>query len=57
VPVSEEEWADLVHGAAMAGDADALRLLFADATRLFGADAGRRWADALSAYDSSAVTG
>ena len=57
MPVSEEEWADQVHRAAIAGDADALRLLFADATSLFGSEASARWAQALSAYDDTAVTG
>ena len=57
MPPSEQEWADLVQRAAMAGDGDALRRLFAQAHELFGTDAERRWAQALSAFDSSAVTG
>lgn len=41
----------------MAGDAAALRSLFTDAQALFGPDAPHRWAEALSAFDASAVTG
>jgi hypothetical protein len=50
-------WRERVENAALAGDADELRLLFAEAQKLFGDDAGTRWAEALSAVDSSAVTG
>ena len=34
-----------------------LRALYAEATELFGSEAGAHWAQALSAYDASAVTG
>lgn len=54
---SEEEWADRVQQAAVAKDAAALRVLFAEAQVLFGAEAGHRWAEALSAFDATAVTG
>jgi len=50
-------WRERVERAAMAGDGDELRRLFTEAQELFGDDAGTRWAEALSAVDSSAVTG
>ena len=50
-------WRDRVEHAVLVGDADALRRLFAEAQELFGEDAGTRWAEVLSAFDSSAVTG
>ena len=52
-----QQWAEQVHHAAISGDVDALRALFAEATRLFGSDASARWAEELSAYDATAVTG
>ncbi|MCF8526787.1 MAG: hypothetical protein WAO50_09445 [Candidatus Nanopelagicales bacterium] len=53
----EQSWRDRVAQAALARDADALRALYAEATELFGSEAGAHWAQALSAYDASAVTG
>lgn len=50
-------WRERVERAALAGDGDELRRLFAEAQTLFGDDAGTRWAEAISAVDSSAVTG
>jgi len=50
-------WRQRVEGAVLAGEADELRHLFAEAQELFGDDAGTRWAEVLSAFDSSAVTG
>ena len=55
--ISEQEWADRVQRAAVAGDSDALAALFADGTALFGTRASHLWAEALSAFDASAVTG
>ena len=57
MPTAEQEWADRVQHAAMAGDSSALRALFDEGTAQFGARASHLWADALSAFDSSAVTG
>jgi hypothetical protein len=57
VPTAEQEWADRVQHAAMAGDSGALKELFDEGTALFGARASHLWADTLSAFDSSAVTG
>lgn len=57
MPTAEQEWADRVQHAAMAGDSSALRALFDEGTTRFGARASHLWADALSAFDSSAVTG
>ena len=53
----EQNWRDRVAQAALARDADALHTLYAEATELFGSEAGAHWAQALSAYDASAVTG
>ena len=53
----EQIWRDRVAQAALARDADALRALYAEAAELFGSEAGTHWAQALSAYDASAVTG
>lgn len=50
-------WQSRVQEALLAGDGVALRMLYAEGVELFGADAGTRWAEVLSAYDSSAVTG
>ena len=55
--ISQEEWADRVQNAAMAGDSHALTALYNEARTLFGDDASRHWAQALSAFDSSAITG
>lgn len=57
MPISQEEWADRVQNAAMAGDSHALTALYDEARTLFGDDASRHWAQALSAFDSSAITG
>ena len=54
---AEQAWAEQVHHAAMAGDADGLRRLFEVGRELFGDDLSHQWAEALSAFDSSAVTG
>lgn len=53
----EHSWRDRVEQALLAGDGPALRDLYAEATQVYGADAGERWAQVLSAFDSSAVTG
>jgi hypothetical protein len=54
---ASDRWREQVRAAAIAGDADALRLLFAHAQELFGAQASARWAEALSGLDASAQTG
>lgn len=55
--VTEHEWQAEVEAAELAADESALRALFVIAQDLFGAEAPHRWAEVLSAYDSSAVTG
>lgn len=50
-------WRTGVVQALLAGDEAALRALYAEGVRLFGDDLGQVWAEVLSAYDSSAVTG
>lgn len=50
-------WRSRVEQALLAGDGAALRSLYAEGGEIFGADLGTRWAEALSAFDSSAVTG
>ncbi len=50
-------WQSRVEQALLAGDGDALRDLYAEAVLLFGPSAAARWAETLSAFDSSAVTG
>ena len=55
--MTEREWRAEVEAAELAADESALRALFAVAQELFGAQAPHRWAEVLSAYDSSAVTG
>lgn len=52
-----QEWQERVERALIARDSASLTDLYAEAGRLFGSDAGQRWAQALSAFDSSAVTG
>lgn len=54
---ADEAWAEQVQHAAMEQDADELRRLFDAGRPLFGPDLSHRWAEALSAYDASAVTG
>ena len=50
-------WRSRVELALLAGDGAALRSLYAEGGEIFGEDLGTRWAEALSAFDSSAVTG
>lgn len=50
-------WRTGVVQALLAGDEATLRALYAEGVRLFGDDLGQVWAEVLSAYDSSAVTG
>lgn len=50
-------WRSRVEQALLSGDGPALRDLYAEGVELFGAEAGTTWAEALSAFDSSAVTG
>ncbi len=50
-------WREQVADAVLSGDGGDLRALFAVALDLFGAAAGERWAEVLSAYDASAITG
>ena len=57
VTSAEDEWATRVQDAAIAKDAAVLRVLFLEAQVLFGDRAAHRWSQALSAFDSSAVTG
>lgn len=52
-----DRWHEQVRAAAIAGDGDALRHLFAEAQELYGAQASARWAEALSGLDASAQTG
>ncbi len=54
---SESDWADQVQQAVIAGDPDALRVLYQEALALFGDDASVRWADAVSGLDATAQTG
>lgn len=46
-----------VEHAVLTGDADSLRNLYAQAVEIFGSSASTEWAQALSAYDATAVTG
>ena len=55
--MTESEWHTRVEQAALAQDQAALRMLYDEARALFGEDAPRRWAQALSAFDALAVTG
>jgi len=55
--LSVTEWHDQVETAVLANDGHALKVLYGEAQRLFGSDAGAHWAEALSAYDGTAVTG
>lgn len=50
-------WRSRVEEALLAGDGPALGELYAEGVELFGTEAGTTWAEALSAFDSSAVTG
>jgi hypothetical protein len=54
---AEQAWLEEVQQAATEGDRAALVRLFATAHVLFGADAEHKWAEALSAFDASAITG
>ena len=55
--LSVSEWHDQVETAVLTKDGAALTLLYAEAKRIFGSDAGAHWAQALSAYDGTAITG
>jgi len=55
--MTEADWLDLVQHAAVAGDGVELSRLFKVAHEIFGSEAGVRWADALSGFDGTAVTG
>jgi len=55
--LSVTEWHDQVETAVLANDGHALKVLYAQAQQIFGPDAGAHWAEALSAYDGTAVTG
>lgn len=55
--ISEPVWLDLVQLAAITGDGAELSRLFAIAHEIFGAQAGVRWAEALSGLDGAAMTG
>jgi len=55
--VTESTWRELVEQAALMQDRAALAALYAEAQTLFGDQAPRRWAEALSAFDALAVTG
>ena len=46
-----------MHAAALAADPEALRRLYAESRRLFGDQAGVKWASAMSDLDASAQTG
>lgn len=51
------DWMERVRAAVIAGDEAALRELFAEGRELFGAEAGHRWAEAMSGLDAGAQTG
>lgn len=53
----EGMWRARVERALLTGDSTALRALYAEGTVLYGAEAAQRWAQVLSAFDASAVTG
>ncbi len=55
--MDEHVWQHRVEAAVLAQDAEAMRRLYAQARTLFGDAADRRWAEVLSAYDATAVTG
>lgn len=58
MPRTLAEWTTAVREAALTGDEEALRRLFADGRREFGAEeAGEAWRQALDGLDASAVTG
>jgi hypothetical protein len=57
VMAAERAWREQVQSASLRGDGEELLRLFALAHELFGDDASEKWAEALSAFDSSAVTG
>jgi hypothetical protein len=57
VAITEPVWLDLVQLAAITGDGAELSRLFAIAHEIFGAQAGVRWAEALSGLDGAAMTG
>lgn len=53
----EATWSLRVEQSLLAGDGPALRSLYAEGQVHFGDDVARRWAQVLSAFDASAVTG
>jgi hypothetical protein len=57
VTSATDDWQLRVETALLAGNADALVGLYAEAQALFGDDAGSRWASTVSAFDGTAVTG
>lgn len=57
VRTQEEQWRTRVEHAVLAGNSASLRDLYAEAVELFGPAAGEHWAEVLSAYDSTAITG
>ena len=57
VAITESVWLDLVQQAAITGDGVELARLFTVAHEIFGTQAGVRWAQALSGFDSTAITG
>lgn len=57
VAPTEQQWSEAVTAAAIAGDQDALALLFGRAQELFGDQASAKWLDAISGLDASAQTG
>ena len=50
-------WEAQVRAAALDGDRDALRDLYAQGRERFGSTADHAWALALAAFDGTAVTG
>jgi hypothetical protein len=57
VAISEQEWADRVSAAAVAGAGDSLRELLALGREQFGERADHLWSVALSGLDAGAQTG
>ena len=55
--INEIEWKVQVQQALVAGQGVELVRLFAVGQAMFGAQAGARWAAAISGFDASAVTG
>ena len=57
VVITESVWLDLVQQAAITGDGVELARLFNVAHEIFGSQAAVRWANALSGFDGTAITG